>query len=197
MYDVSDLRAKLSRESSQSRFDRPFKPADYIKFYEVASQIEVPGRRTWLARGENAIVGYSELEPGGEFVRSDQRDEWALLIVDHDTRVRLRTEYGEQEVGGNSITFIPPGRCELNFPQGGVAVTIFTARAADLAAQCLNAANYSERNSVVPPHVSWPVPPDGFRIRSYSLDVRTGPLRAHLALHDVDDQLSAEADRAS
>ncbi len=50
-------------------------------------------------------------------------------------------------------------------------VRLFTAQAADLAPLALNKNSYVEPDPHVGPYKPWPTPADGFRIRSYSLDV--------------------------
>jgi hypothetical protein len=181
MYDRSDPRAALMNKVSSQRLYEAFRSAEYAKFYETSPQIIGPHCRTWLTRGRNAVVAYSIVEPGGRLSRTQQVDEWTLLLPDLSTSAVLTANNGgmkeAKEVVGQSITFVPPGETEIIFPNGGRVVRLFTTRSADLAALCPNANQYSDADSVVPPFRSWPTPKDGYRIRSYCLDVADEPGR--------------------
>ncbi len=179
MYDNSDPRARLSNSSSAAPALQAFQPADCTRFYEAAPQIVEPARQTWLARGQNAVISYSTLQPGGSISRRDQKDEWALLIPERNTRARISaSNCGEaSEIAGHSLTFLPPGASDVSFPAGGRAVCIFTTASDDLTALCPNDALYAQSLRTVPPYAPWPRPAMGDRIRSYSLDVPDEPGR--------------------
>lgn len=140
-----------------------------------------PQHRTWLTRGQNAVIAYSIVERGGRIIRKQQMDEWAILMPDRSTSATLIAEDDgarqTKEIAGPSITFVPPGDSEITFPDGGRLVRVFTTRSTDIAALCPNALNYADVHPVVPPYKSWPIPRDGFRVRSYSLDVPDEPGR--------------------
>ena len=177
MYDKSDPRAGLVSAPANAPVWTRFSPADYCRFYEMAPQESDARGRTWLTRGQNGLVAYTEAEPGAAFERRGQVDEWVLLLPDADTSAVLTAGGETRTIPGYSLTFVPPGDSRVTFPDGGRVVRLFTTRAADLAERCSNASSYSEPRENIPPFEPWPIPPDGYRIRTYTLDVPEEPGR--------------------
>ena len=64
MYDKSDPRAGLAPVASGAPVWTTYSPADYSRFYEMAPQESGSWGRTWMTRGQNAIVAYSDVEAG-------------------------------------------------------------------------------------------------------------------------------------
>jgi len=87
MYDPSDPRSRMtaSAPASKPAAAQAFAGADYGLFYEIGPHIVANGARTWLTRGQNFLVGQSEVEPGGSLSRPNQPDEYVLLLPDRDT----------------------------------------------------------------------------------------------------------------
>ena len=171
MYDKSDPRAALASAPASKPFSSAFDPADYLRFYGTEPQETVHGARTWLGRGQNFLTAYTEAEAGAELARSGQPDEYAVLLPDHASRIEVSARGETKQVGGFHLVFIPPGDSAIRVLTASRVVRIFTTRAADLAAKCSNADAYAAPHATVAPVVDWPAPPDGFRIRAYSLDV--------------------------
>jgi hypothetical protein len=177
-YDASDPRAALAAAPSAPKaVTGPFTKAHYAKFYETPPQEEGGGARTWLARGRNFIIAYSDVEAGAVFARSGQPDEYVLLLPDAGTNVEITAGGETKAVEGNSLAFIPPGDSRITVTSAGRLVRLFTPRSADLAAKCSNADGFTAPDPRIPPLQDWPTPPDGFRIRSYTLDVPKEPGR--------------------
>src|ERR671937_408453 len=154
MLDRSDPRAAMASYGSAE--GRPgateFAPPDYVRFYGTEPQETAPGARTWYARAQNFIVAYSEVSPGAELERRGQVDEY-------------------------TVSFVPPGDSRIRVTGEGRLVRLFTTRSEDLAARCSNAASYASPHPNVALLEPWPDPPDGFRLRTYSLDVPPDPNR--------------------
>ena len=72
---------------------------------------------------------------------------------------------------------MPPGESRITLPNGGRVIRLYTTRSRDLAAKCANAGSYARPHPNIPPLENWPAPPDGFKIRLYSLDVPKVPGR--------------------
>lgn len=155
----------------------PFQTADYLKFYELAPSEDTGLARTWYGRGQNFIVAYTVAEDGVVLERSEQDDEYMLILPDHSVAVTVSAGAETVQVEGHSLAIIPPGASRILVRRGGVIVRIFTAKAADLAERCLNRASYVEPDPHVPPFRPWPAPEDGYRVRIYSLDVPPAPGR--------------------
>jgi hypothetical protein len=178
-YDASDPRAALAPAvaPAAAAVTGPFTAAHYAKFYETPPQEEAGGLRTWYARGRNFIVAYSEVPAGATFTRSGQPDEYVLLLPDRGIAAEVSAGGETKTIDGYSVTFIPPGDSSITATAAGRIVRLFTPRSEDLAAKCSNAAGFAEPDPRIPPLQDWPTPPDGFRIRSYTLDVPKEPGR--------------------
>ena len=68
MYDQSDPRSRMAAAPKASA-PVNFAGADYGLFYASDPQIDESGARTWLTRGQNFMVGQSEVGPGGVLER--------------------------------------------------------------------------------------------------------------------------------
>jgi hypothetical protein len=178
MYDVSDPRSSLASGGKPAApVPTAFAGAEYAKFYESAPQETGPHARTWYARGQNFIVAYSETEPGATFERQSQPDEYVILIPDPGTSVSIRAGQSVETVPGESLAIVPPGRSTVTLPSGGRIVRFFTTQSDDLAAKCVNAQSYARPHPNIPRFEPWPAPPDGYRVRVYSLNVPPKPGR--------------------
>jgi hypothetical protein len=149
-------------------------PADYVIFRDLPPvQQDSGGSRHWYGRGQNFVVAYSDCAGPVSLNRAaaDQPDEWMLLLPGSDTRARIEAANQVADVPGNSLTVIPPGASKVEISGSGPVVRILTRNAADLCSLALNAGSYREDHPNVAPLAPWPDPPDGPRIRVYSLDV--------------------------
>jgi hypothetical protein len=171
MYHDKDPRAALAPASAGKPLPSSYDAADYIRFYQTEPQDTGPGASTWLGRGQNFLTAYTEAEAGAELTRTGQPDEYAILLPDRTTRIEVAAGNEIRTVDGYHLVFVPPGDSVVRVLSAGRIVRIFTSRATDLAAKCSNAAAYAVAHATVAPVVNWPTPPDGFRIRPYSLDV--------------------------
>ena len=173
MYDKSDPRIALAPTApTAAKVATEFAGAEYARFYETDPQEAGVFGRTWYARGQNYIVAFSEANVGAVFTRENQADEYAIIVPDAETRIEIRAGNDTKTVDGYSIVFIPPGPSSVTVLSKGRIVRLLTPKAVDLAAKCSNAAAYATQHPNIPPFEPWPTPPDGFRIRSYSLDVK-------------------------
>jgi hypothetical protein len=178
MYDKSDPRSALAPAAAKSApVFTAYSPADYVRFYEEQPATAAAGEKTWLMRGQNGVVAYSEVAAGTRLARKGQVDEWVLLLPDADVTVTVEAGGERKTIQGFTVTFIPPGDSTLTVDKGGRVIRLFTTRSKDLADACSNAAEYNAAHHNIPPFQAWPTPPDGFRIRSYSLDVPDEPGR--------------------
>ena len=177
MFDPTDPRASLSSSSPPIALPGEFAAAEYARFYDEAPQESTLEGRTWYLRGQNFIVAYTLAEPGAVLGRPSQPDEYMVLIPRAETTAEVSAGAEARTVKGHSLIILPPGESRIVVPQGGEIVRLFTTRSPDLAAKCANAASYVNRRANLPPFEAWPAPPDGYRIRSYSLDVPAEPGR--------------------
>ena len=178
MYTANDPRASLAPAAAAPVALPPtFARAEIGLFYQEPPQQSGPEGTTWLIRGQNFIIAQSELRPGGVLSRQGQSDEYIVLVMNHDTPVTVDADGQTSSVGGFSLIIVPPGDSAVTLPNGGSVTRIFSPVSKDLAAQCSNADSYAEHRVNIPPFQPWPAPPDGYRIRTYSLDVPKQPGR--------------------
>ena len=177
MYDSSDPRASLAPAPASTPVSGALTPADYLRFYETEPQESASGTRTWYGRGQNFLTAYTEAAAGAHLDRDGQIDEYAILLPDHGTRIEVSSGGDTQTVEGYHLVFVPPGASRVRVLAGGRIVRVFTTRSSDLASKCANASAYEMPHPAVAPVKDWPTPPDGFKIRAYSLDVPAAPGR--------------------
>jgi hypothetical protein len=177
MYDSSDPRSALATPAAAATATGALADAEYGLFYREPPTDDDANGKVWFCRGQNFVVAYCEAKRGATFTRAAQVDEYMVLAPDRDTP--LVAESGAQRVttDGYGVLIMPPGGSRLTLPNGGRIVLLYTSRSADLAAKCANAASYARPHPHIPPLESWPDPPDGFKIRLYSLDVPPAPGR--------------------
>jgi len=179
MYATSDPRSVLAKQQSSgaAKPATAFAGAEYGRFYAEEPQIADAAGKTWLTRGQNFLVAYSETAPGAVLERRGQPDEYVLLLPERGAGAVVEANGERREVAGFSLVIVPPGDSRITLPAGGPATRIFSTASRDLAEACANAASYAEPHPNLPPFEPWPAPPDGFRIRAYALDVPPQPGR--------------------
>lgn len=175
MYAKTDPRAALS--SGKAELPSRFAPAEYGLFYDTPPQKQTPSEKTWISRGQNMLIAYTEGQVGAELARSGQPDEYALILPDEGEGVDIATPQGVTHVPGYSIAFIPAGDSTIRLRAGGNVVRIFSPRATDIAALAANRDAFAGPHPTVPEFAAWPEPPDGPKVRFYSLDVPAQPGR--------------------
>ncbi|TIX51427.1 hypothetical protein [Alteraurantiacibacter aquimixticola] len=173
MYEADDPRSALSSASANAgpASHGAFGQSTYARYYAEEPQESADRAKSWYTRGQNFVVCYSEVEDGAVFERKGQVDEYVLLI--HDPNLSATVEAGgeSKEVSGYSITMIPPGDSKVTMHGSGVVVRLITTANEDIAGKVSNPDKYPGDHPHVPAFEAWPMPADGYRIRSYSLDV--------------------------
>jgi len=163
-FDSRDPRASLAAVAS--RPSTTAAAADYVEFFKTPAH-----DGTYFARGQNFVVAYTEAAAGAQLARTGQADEYVLLLPDPASRVEITTPDERVAVDGQSLVVLPPGDSTIRVTSGGRLIRVFTERATDLLALCSNASSYTEPHPHVAPLEPWPDPPDGFKVRPYSLNV--------------------------
>ncbi|MBN9063324.1 MAG: hypothetical protein BGP06_07940 [Rhizobiales bacterium 65-9] len=178
MYDKSDPRSALaSAAPSSSAAPTAFAGAELGLFYDEPPQDNDANGKTWYCRGQNFVVAYTDAKPGVVFKRDGQRDEYVVIVPDKNTPVVASAKGQTEKVDGFSLIIMPPGDGAITLEKGGRIVRLFSSQSPDLNAKCANATSYAEPHPNIPPFQAWPAPKDGFKIRTYSLDVPKEPGR--------------------
>ena len=171
-YDKKDPRANLSPVATvNAKSVVEFSGVEYANFYETEPNETMPGIKTWYARGQNFIVAYTEASAGAVLSRTGQPDEYVVLLPDRTMSVEITTDDRPEKVGGYSLCIVPPGDSNVRVLDKGSVIRLFTVRSVDLAERCSNALSYATPHPNVAPYEPWPEPIDGYKLRSYSLDV--------------------------
>lgn len=181
MYEADDPRSAMTGNSASrptaAQAGAAFGQSTYARFYAEPPQEEESLARTWYARGANFVVCYSQVADGAQFSRTGQIDEYVLLLHDAALSATIEANGEVQRIAGYSITMIPPGDSTITIHGAGEVVRLISANNEDVLAKVSNPEKYATVHPHVPEFVPWPTPKDGFRIRSYSLDVPDQPGR--------------------
>ncbi len=178
MYHSTDPRASLAAAPAGAKpAATHFAGAEYAKFYEQKPAEDQDGARTWYARGQNFIIAYSECDKGAVLSRTNQPDEYVVLLPDPGAGAVIVCGHERVTVSGHSITFVPAGASSVTLLGPAKLVRMMTTRSEDLAALCSNAASYATAHPNLPPFEPWPEAAGGRKIRTYSLDVAATPGR--------------------
>jgi hypothetical protein len=179
-YSQTDPRSRLATASATSPpavGAAGYGTPSYAKFYETAPQLRADDASTWLVRGQNFVLAYSEVGPGATLERPAQDDEYALLIPDLGPSVEVTWGQERVTVPGRTVTFIPPGASAVRALGDGRLIRVLTSAATDLTDASSNAGAYLAPQPNVTELTPWPPPAGGYRVRSYSLDVEPEPGR--------------------
>lgn len=177
MYDKSDPRAALAATTAGNMLAQTGLVAQpqVGLFYDTPAQIDDASGKTWLHRGHNFLVAYSKAAAGATFERKSQVDEYCVLLPAAGAEITWNGN--TVAVPGFSIAFVPPGDSAIRTVEGGELVRLFSTGSEDLAEACGNARGYDVPRAHIPAFSPWPQPKDGWKIRSYSLDVAPEPGR--------------------
>ncbi|CDN58251.1 Hypothetical protein RG1141_PA14190 (plasmid) [Neorhizobium galegae bv. officinalis bv. officinalis str. HAMBI 1141] len=179
MYVQSDPRSSLQGSAAQK--DAVARTSYFGSqtglFYREDPQVSDANGDTWISRGQNFVVVYSNGKEGGTFSRETQPDEYALIIPDRETSVEITTAEGSTIVPGYSVAFVPPGASSIRLLTSGTIVRLFTPKSEDLAKAASNADAFNGPHPNVPPFEAWPEPPGGLKLKWYTLDVPEDPSR--------------------
>ncbi len=121
-------------------------------------------------RSQSIIVNFIHARGGDHFGRTNQLDEYVLLVTERGTRVTLNSGSSACEAIGPALIVVPPGRSGVVVHNDGAIVRIFTTLDTELVARCSNAAFFAEADPNVAAYVAWPEPTGGPAIRVYELD---------------------------
>jgi hypothetical protein len=178
MYHSTDPRAALAAAPAGTKTAAThFAGAEYAKFYEQKPAEDQNGARTWYARGQNFIIAYSDAEKGTVLSRTNQPDEYVVLLPDPGAGAEIAWGHECATVSGHSITFVPAGASSVTLLGAAKLVRMMTTRSEDLNRLCSNAASYATTHPNLPTFEPWPEATGGRKIRSYSLDVAVTPGR--------------------
>jgi mannose-6-phosphate isomerase-like protein (cupin superfamily) len=168
-YDPSDLRSTLPTSAAPD--PATFSGSEHVKFHDLPPAEKTEGASTWYARGQNFVVGYSELDGTATFSRAGQPDEYVVLLADDALSATVRAPGEEVSASGRTMLVVPPGDSTVTVTGKGRVLRLLTTRSGDVAALAANAPSYDQRHENIAPWQPWPEPVGGYRVRSYDLTV--------------------------
>lgn len=172
MYASSDPRSSLqSGKPIGQKATGPFRQPEIGAFDNTPPQESSATHEGWYLRGRNFVLHQTKVKDGAEFSRTNQPDEYVALTLDPDLTMEITTADGTHSVPGYSIAIIPPGDSKIVVHGEGLLTMLYSPRSKDLVAKCPNAAAFDEPDPRIPPLQLWPDPPEGFRLRHYSLNI--------------------------
>jgi len=169
-YDPSDGRSAL-KTATEAPIPQRFAGAEYVKFYELDPVDQQGDARTWWARGQNMVIGFTDVVSEFAFRRDGQTDEYVVLFPDRGMTATFTVDGEETEVTGKKMVVVPPGDSEFHVRGEGRVICLLTPAATDLAAKAANAESYDEAHPNVKLLEPWPEPVGGFKLRVYDLEV--------------------------
>ena len=142
-----------------------FREPSVGRHYEEPPQVTGAGFRSWITRGRNFAIVYTEAKAGkqvaGAFV-----DEQVIYIVEG----RLRIVAGDESavLEGEGLAIAPPGVCVITPDEDAAFIQVVTDAEA-IAERAANAGSYADGAPEVTATDPWPMPTDGYRLRTYPL----------------------------
>jgi hypothetical protein len=170
-YATSDPRSSLATATVTAAPPDEIGDCEIARFYAEPPQERTDQSQTWLTRGQNFVVAYSDVRGADSFARADQPDEYVVLLPDAETRATVTAGDEVVDVDGFSLVVVPPGPSQVDVHGAGRLIRLFTVASTDLAEATDNTAAYAVHRPAIPPFEAWPSSPAGDRIRVYSLDV--------------------------
>ncbi|MFS8198317.1 hypothetical protein ACLVWQ_06475 [Streptomyces sp. CWNU-52B] len=182
-YAKDDIRSQLaSVPATRVPVDpsTPVSPGQYLEFTDRAPTAVSPaGSRTWVTRGQNVVLVWTDAVAGDRLPRTGQPDEYAVLLYSDSAAIRV-TAGGDgtddsagagerQEVDEEAFVVVPPGDSVIEVLTDGPVVRLFSSLAEDLSDTAVNADTYAGPDPRCAPLVPWPEPVGGFRLRVYRL----------------------------
>ncbi|MFF5289675.1 hypothetical protein [Paractinoplanes globisporus] len=169
-YDPTDLRSTLPSAAATATPER-FSGSEHVRLRDLAPAEKTGDVATWYARGQNFVVGYSDIDGTATFTRSRQPDEYVVLLAD-DALAAVVDAPGEQvSARGRTMLVVPPGDSTVTVTGTGRVLRLLTTRSEDVATLAANADSYAEPHENIPPFEPWPQPLGGYRVRAYDLTV--------------------------
>lgn len=170
-YEANDVRSTLPSSTAAAPVPERFSGSEHVQFRDLAPVEKSEDVSTWYARGQNFVVGYSELDGVATFERAGQPDEYVVLLADDSLSAQVVAPGEELSVSGRTMLVLPPGDSTVTVTGRGRVLRLLTTQSADIAALAANAGSYTERHENIAPFEPWPEPVGGYRVRAYDLTV--------------------------
>ena len=125
--------------------------------------------KTWITRGGNFAVCYSEVEDGAVLERENNPEEYMVILPPDGTTAIIEAGGERVEAGSDSLTIVPPGPSRVVATSKGVIARIISRASTDIMDLAFNRDVYAAGAPELASPDLWPEPYDGYRIRHYPL----------------------------
>ncbi|BCB89436.1 cupin domain-containing protein [Phytohabitans suffuscus] len=170
-YEANDVRSTLPSSTAAAKAPERFSGSEHVQFRDLAPVEKTEDVSTWYARGENFVVGYSDVDGVVTFERTGQPDEYVVLLADDALSAQVTAPGEEVSASGRTMLVVPPGDSTVTVTGRGRVIRLLTTQSADIAALAANAGSYTERHENIAEWAPWPEPVGGYRVRAYDLTV--------------------------
>lgn len=160
-----------SRKDPKMSSDQTLRPPSPVVFADVPPQVTSPDglERTWITRGGNFAVCYSEVQPGAVVARDDNPEEYMVIIPPGGAALTIEAGGTTVEAEPDSLTIVPPGASRITVRGAGRFARVISRASTDIMEAAVNAAVYADGGPELAPVELWPEPKGGFRLRHYPL----------------------------
>ena len=86
------------------------RPAQYIEF-------RAPGQRGWLARGQHAVISWTDAVAGDRLERTGQPDEYAILMYSGSAPVRVTAGSAVEDGAHDELVVTGGAMRHLSLPE--------------------------------------------------------------------------------
>ncbi len=173
-YGASDPRSALAT-ASPAGAATDYSGTEYVEFSELPPAASPPGRRDWFARGQNFVLGWSDVAGETDFGERDESEEHVVIAADPGVSLVIEAGGERVDVPGESMVVVPPGPSRVSAFGAGRVIRLVRSTAQDLVDLSANADDYAVAHNNIPPFEAWPEPEGGYRVRVYDLTVPTVP----------------------
>ncbi|WP_174804313.1 hypothetical protein [Martelella limonii] len=131
--------------------------------------------KTWVTRGGNFAVCYSQVEAGASILRVDDPEEHMMILPPLGATATVEAGGESIEADADSLTIIPPGPSRIMVQTPGILVRIMPKKSSDIMELASNADAYSDGAPELAEPDLWPEPRGGYRLRHYPLSRHADP----------------------
>jgi hypothetical protein len=125
--------------------------------------------KTWITRGGNFAVCYSEVKAGAVVERADNPEEYMVILPPDGAAATIEAGGETIDAEPESLTIVPPGESRITAKTDGSIARIFSKASADIMDTAVNARTYADGAPELAPPDLWPEPVGGYRLRHYPL----------------------------
>ena len=157
MYATTDPRSRLQATRSPAS-DAAIAAPDYVEF-GAEPPCDSDNARTWIARGQNFVVAYSQVRAGARLERTDHPSEYCVVLTEAGNSLTVHAGNDHVVLDEPGLVIVPPGDSSVVSRDAGTVVRVFDTDAPDVADAAINAASYGEPHPRVtaPPPAAPPV----------------------------------------